>query len=148
MSIGAFNDKSRKPTDAEIAKVLGRMVQPWHAIIGHLRAACRCHEELKFCYGKKYGWALQFRTKGALLTCLYPNPDSFTVQIILNPSALQQTPALKLGESARQAIARAKPYPEGKWLFVPIRSEQDLHDVQALLALKMKTASRKKAIAS
>lgn len=145
MSTGAFTDRNRKPTDAEIAKVIGRMAQSWHALIRHIRATFQPHEEFKFCYGKKYGWALQFRAKGALLATLYPSSDGFTAQIILSSAALERTTGLKLGESARQAIAKAKPYPEGKWLFVPVHSERELQDVQNLLALKMEAASRKKA---
>jgi len=36
----------------------------------------------------------------------------------------------------QRAIARATPYPEGRWLFVPVESEQDLQDVQRLLVLR------------
>jgi hypothetical protein len=33
------------------------------------------------------------------------------------------------------AIARAHPYPEGRWLFISVKSEQDLQDAKRLLVL-------------
>ncbi len=145
MSVGAFTEKNYQPAQTEIAEVLGATLQPWQALVRHIRATYHGQEDLKFCYGKPYGWALRFRIKGSLLTALYPARNGFVVQIILSRLALEQAQTLSLGEAARQAIARAKPYPEGKWLFIPVRSEQDLRDVQSLLALKQGALSRKKA---
>lgn len=145
MAIGAFTDKTHQPAPTEIVKALGSLRQPWQALVQHIRATYPVQEDLHFCYGKQYGWAFRFRSKGSLLTALYPARNSFVVQIILSRPALEQAQTLPLGEAARQAIARAKPYPEGKWLFIPVQSEHDLRDVQCLLALKLAASSRKKA---
>ncbi len=145
MSIGAFTEKNHQPTRTEVVEVLGAMLQRWQALVQHIRATFHGQEDLKFCYGKQYGWALRFRIKGSLLTALYPARNGFVVQVILSRPALEQAQALTLGDAARQAIARAKPYPEGKWLFIPVQSEQDLRDVQSLLALKQGASSRTKA---
>ncbi|HUI53544.1 MAG TPA: DUF3788 family protein [Bryobacteraceae bacterium] len=145
MSIAAFTEKNHQPTQTDIVEVLGAMLQPWQALVQHIRATYHGQEDLKFCYGKRYGWALRFRIKGSLLTALYPARNGFVVQIILSRLALEQAQALTLGDAARQSIARAKPYPEGKWLFIPVQSEQDFRDVQSLLALKQGALSRKKA---
>lgn len=147
MSIGAFTEKNRQPTQTQIAEMLGAMLQPWQALAEHIRADYRAKEVFRFCYCEKYGWALTFRLRGNLFTALYPARNAFVVQIILNPAALQQAEALALGDAARQAMARAKPWPEGKWLFISVQSEQDLRDVQSLLALKAAALSRKKAAA-
>ena len=74
---------------------------------------CR-HEELKFLYGKNYGWGLKFSIKGKLLTALYPGSGYFTVQIILRSEAIEKAQGMKLGKNALQAIERANPYPEGR----------------------------------
>jgi len=143
MSIGAFTDKNREPTKAEVTDSLGATLQLWQASVQHIRATYRGREDFRFCYGKQYGWALVFRVKGSLLTALYPARNSFTVQVILNGAALEKAQALKLGNGVRQAMTRAKPYLEGKWLFVPVQSERDLGDVQQLLSLKTAVVSRK-----
>ena len=125
--------------------MLGSRLRLWKALVEHLLATYHAQEDFKFCYGKKYGWALTFRTKGNLLTALYPSRDGFVVQIILNRLALKEAEALTLGDAALQAIARAKPYPEGKWLFIPVQKEHEVRDVQCLMALKQGTLAGKKA---
>ena len=46
---------------------------------------------------------------------------------------------MELGAKAQQVIASAHAYPEGRWLFVPVETADDLRDVQRLLTLRVKT---------
>lgn len=96
-------------------------------------------EDFTFLYGKKYGWARRLRIKGKLLTNLYPTQDGFTVQINLDPQAIELVQQWEVGDHVRQAIERAFPYPEGRWLFIPIASEDDIRDIHRLLALRAET---------
>jgi hypothetical protein len=93
-------------------------------------------------YGDKYGWGLRFSTKGKLLTSLYPVQGGFTVQIILGPEAVKKAQGMKMGRNVKRAIARAKPWPEGRWLFIPVKSEKDFRDIQQLLALRVEPKRR------
>jgi hypothetical protein len=36
----------------------------------------------------------------------------------------------------QQVIEKAHPYPEGRWLFVPVESETDIRDIKQLLSLR------------
>jgi hypothetical protein len=137
MGVGLFADKNHRPTEAEILKAIGPRLSIWHELTHFIREKYSVQEEFKFLYGDKYGWGLRFSTKGKLLVSLYPVQGGFTVQIILRPEAVQKAQSLKVGKNVRKAIARAKPWPEGRWLFVPVESEKDLRDVQQLLALRV-----------
>ncbi len=137
MSVGFFIEKGCPPQELEILTAVGRMLARWHELNRWLSEKCNSRSELKFMYGKKYGWARRFEIRGTLLTALYPTENGFTVQVILNRSALEQSSGVALGKNATQAIYRAHPYPEGKWLFVPVESERDVADVKALLSLKI-----------
>jgi hypothetical protein len=139
MSIGAFTDKKHQPTEAEMLKVIGPKLSAWQELIQFIREHYPSVEDFKFLYGKKYGWALRFRIRGKLLTSLYPTAEGFTVQINLSQAAIEQAQRMKLGEKVQEAIARAAPYPEGRWLFIPVRSADDLGDIQQLLALRVET---------
>ena len=44
--------------------------------------------------------------------------------------------SLQSGRNVQLAIERAHPYPEGRWLFIPVESENDLQDIRQLLALR------------
>jgi hypothetical protein len=139
VSIGAFADRKHPPTQDEMLSAIGPQLSAWQELIQFIRDTYPSDEDFKFLYGKKYGWALRFRIRGTLLTSLYPTQGGFTVQINLDPAAIEQVQGMKLGENVQQAIAEATPYPEGRWLFIPVESEADLQDVQQLLALRVAT---------
>ena len=137
MSIGLFTDKKHQPTDTEIDEAIGSRLLLWQELIRYIRESYVVQEDLKFLYGKNYGWAQRFRVKRQLLTSLYPTEGGFTAQVNLSQEAIEKAQSMELGKNVRQAITRAHPYPEGRWLFVPVESEKDLQDVQQLLGLRM-----------
>jgi hypothetical protein len=139
MSIGAFTDKKHQPTEAEIQTVVGSQLSAWQGLIRFIREHYPADEDFRFLYGKKYGWALRFRVRGKLLTSVYPAAEGFTVQINLSPAAIDRALGMKLGENIQQAITQATPYPEGRWLFIPVRSADDVAEIQELLALRSET---------
>lgn len=136
MSAGLFTDKAHRPTDDQIRDAIGPGLVWWDALVDHVRTRYSPQEDFRFMYGKSYGWALRFRSKGRLLTALYPTEGGLTAQVILDPRSTEAALAMDLGGSARDAIERANPYAEGRWLFVPVRSQADLGDVQRLVALR------------
>jgi hypothetical protein len=139
MSIGLFTDKKCRPTDADVTKAIGPMQPGWNSLIQFIREQYPSEEDFAFLYGKTYGWALRFRIKGQLLTNLYPTQGGFTVQINLDSQAIETVRQWDTGDHVRQAIERATPYPEGRWLFIPVQSEEDLRDIERLLALRVET---------
>jgi len=139
MSVGLYTDKQRPPSVEELRAALGQRLTLWERHVAHLLAAYPAQEDLKFMYGRKYGWALRFRIGNQLLTALYPTQGGFTVQVNLGPEAVERALGMGLGASVQGAIARAHPYPEGRWLFIPVESESDLRDVQQLVALRVET---------
>jgi hypothetical protein len=137
MSIGLFVDKNHQPTDAEVRQVVGSKFPLWEALIRFIRENHPAQEDFKFLYGRNYGWAWRFRIKGQLLTSLYPTKVGFTVQINLSPEAVEKAQSMKLTKNAQLAIERANPYPEGRWLFIPVETKSDLQSVEQLLALRV-----------
>lgn len=137
MSVGWFIDKKCRPSDSDVREAIGAMLPQWDALIQFIREHYAVQEDFTFLYGKKYGWALRFRVKGQLLTSLYPTKDGFTVQINLNPEAIEMLS--DAGKNVQEAIERANPYPEGRWLFIPIESGDDMQDIHRLLALRAET---------
>jgi hypothetical protein len=137
MSVGVFIDKKHQPTNTEILEAIGHRFSIWQELVRFVREKYPVQEDLKFLYGKNYGWGLRFRIKGKLLLSLYPTQDGFTAQVNLRPEAIEKAQNMKLGKNVQKAIARAKPYPEGRWLFIPVESENDFQDVQILLELRV-----------
>ncbi len=144
MGVGVFTDRNHRPADADVNAAIGPMLPAWQQLTGILRKDYAAQQDFHFQYGRNYGWAWRFRVKGKLLTALYPTKGGFTVQIILSPPTVEGAERMKLGKNVRQAIADAKPYPEGRWLFIRIESDGDVRDVQRLLALKARARPLRK----
>lgn len=128
MSVGVFIDKKHQPSETEISQTIGKMLPVWQELIQFIREKYPSEEDFKFMYGKKYGWARRFRMRSQFLTNLYPSAGEFTVQINLS----------------QEAVEKAHPYPEGRWLFIPIQASEDIQDIHPLLALRVETKGLKK----
>jgi len=115
----------------------GSKLSSWQELIDLIRDKYPVQEDIKYMYRQKYGWALRFRIKEKLLVALYPVKNGFTVQIILNPDAIKRAQKMKLGKNIQQTIEHAEPYPEGRWLFIPVKSKKDIPDIQQLLELRI-----------
>jgi hypothetical protein len=143
VSIGLFVDKANPPTMEQVLEVIGPRRPAWEELVRRVREQFNPQEEFKF-YGKNYGWALRFRKSGKALVSLYPTEGSFTIQIILGGAETRKARALRLGKHVKRIIDEAHAYPEGRWLFIPVKAGKDIKDVGQLLALKGSVHHREK----
>jgi len=143
-AFSAFTEKARRPTQAACRKMLARARAAWDDAVGHLAKTYRITGRLHWMYGERYGWALRFARAGRLVTALYPNRGRFTVQIVLGRWQVTAASAMALPASVAKVLAAAKDYPEGRWLFVPVRTLKGARDLRPLIALKL-ARSRKTA---
>lgn len=137
MAIGIFTNKKVVPSDAEVEQAVGPRLGLWQELSDDLCRTYPVQQDLKFMYGKNYGWARRFQINGKLLTSLYPAHEGFKVQINLSLQGIETALSLHPCRNVQQAIANAYPYPEGRWLFIPVDSAEDLQDIKKLLALRV-----------
>ena len=135
MAIGTFVDKERQPTMREIFASIGAKRRSWERLAQFIADNYRIKGDFAF-YGKNYGWALRFRKGGKALASIYPGKDGFTVQIVLGETLVEKASGLKLGRNVRKVLEDAHQFPEGRWLFIRVESQQDMTDVEQLLVLK------------
>ena len=141
MSYSLFADKEHRPTEDEIQAALGVMQDAWRELTRHIEERYRVQRDFGF-YGKNYGWAVRYRMGSKALASLYPGLGCFTVQVVLGAPAVAQALASDPPESIRTAIERATPYPEGRWLFIPVAADEDLPAIEHLLAVKARPAEK------
>jgi len=135
MAIGTFTDREHKPTMAEIFAAIGSKRPLWGKLTSFIEDRYRLKSDFAF-FGKNYGWALRFRKAGKALLSLYPGQDSFTAQIIISETQAEKALSSGLSEKTSKIIEDARPYPEGRWLFIKVESEQDLNDIKQFLMVK------------
>jgi hypothetical protein len=142
VSIGVFTDKTQTPGLDEVWPIIGARRMAWEALAGYMARTFGGQADWKF-YGKNYGWALSFRKGSRALLALYPGQAGFTAQLIVGPGQLEKALSLPLGEHVRRILEEAHPYPEGRWLFIPVETDQDVQDIQQLLATKSRPVARR-----
>jgi hypothetical protein len=135
MSVGIFTDKTQPPTSQQILTAVGARRAAWEKLIQFIRDRYAAQEDWSF-YGRNYGWALRFRKSGKALISLYPAQNGFAVQVVLGEPEVQTALGMKIGQHIRSIVEAATPFAEGRWLFIPVKSAQDIRDVQQLLTLK------------
>jgi GLPGLI family protein len=68
---------------------------------------------------------------------MYPNRGKLTVQIILSRVQVAAAEKMKLPPHVSRVLESARKYPEGRWLFIPVRSKKSAEGLRDLIALKM-----------
>jgi Protein of unknown function (DUF3788) len=137
-----FADRQDEPSYGRILEVLGRARPAWSDLELHLREKYALEGFLRFMYGKRYGWALCFRRGGRFITAMYPNRGSMTVQIILNRAQIETVHRLGPPPHIKHTLEKARDYPEGRWLFLPVTSRTEGRDLRALIELKLQGRKR------
>ncbi len=142
MSIGIFLDKAHQPTAREIAQVLGARKLLWERLTRFIMGTYQMPGELTF-GGKKYGWNFWYRKGGKALVSLYPQQGYFVAQVVLGGEQAEQALALKLGKKVRTYLEQAPQLHDGRWLFVKVRTEKDVKDIEQLLLIKKRPPRQK-----
>ena len=135
MSHGAFTERASRPDEAEVEAVLGVAALLWNQLSAFVESSMRVRSEWKF-YGKDYGWALAFKKSGRAVVSLYPSAGSFTAQVILKDDRIALIPEELMIPELRAAIESAKPYAEGRWIFLAVSSSRELEVVKKLIAVR------------
>jgi hypothetical protein len=86
--------------------------------------------------GKKYGWNLWYRKSGKSLLSLFPNEGYYVAQVVLGNAQVEQALQLELGEAVGSLLRETPQFHDGRWLFIPVRTERDAEDVKQLLQVK------------
>jgi hypothetical protein len=135
MSFSSFLDKKVPPSEAELETVLGAALARWQALVHYLLYHYDMPGELTY-GGKKYGWCLWFRRSGKSLLTLYPQRDGLVAQVVLGRDQVEKALKLQLGAHVAQILDNTPQLHDGRWLFIPVETEEDVSDVKALLGCK------------
>ena len=142
MSISAFFDKQHQPTPQEISAALGSRQPLWRQLTQFIADNYQLPGELSF-GGSKYGWNIWYRRNGKTLASLYPQQTHFVAQIVLGKDQVEKARQLKLGKNVRTVLQETPQLHDGRWLFIKVRTEKDVKDIEALLQVKKRPRPQK-----
>ncbi len=144
MAISAFADRDHLPTFDEVCDVLGSRQSLWLKLNEFMLEYYGLAGEWKY-YGKSYGWIIWFRKGSKTIASFYPQNEGVTVQIVLGQTLIPQALNLKLGARTRERIQETPQLHDGRWLFIPVKTERDAQDVEKLILLKAPPSKRRPA---
>lgn len=130
-----FPDKERPPSRDELLSAVGAARGRWLRLDEWAREAYGVEGEPLF-FGRDSGWCVRYRRSGKALFTLLPRHDGLGALVVIGPSAWQNAAAVELSPATRAAWDAAHPYPDGRWLWLDVTTEQVAADVERLVALK------------
>jgi len=142
VSIGALVDKQHQPTISAMLVSVRSKRPLWAPLTQFIEENYRIKRDFAF-YGKNYGWALRFRNGGRVLAAFYLGTGSFTVQISIGEAQPEEALQLRLCAKMRGILRNARAFTEGRWLFIPVESDQDCRDVEHLLIVRASSLKKK-----
>jgi hypothetical protein len=139
MSVGLilFDDKSKQPTDADLARALKSSFVFWNEL--KERVAAR-FPPLTFEWGftnKTTGWGLRLKHKDRIILYMKPGDGYFLVSFVLGEKAVKAAHEAKVPSSVLTTIDSAKKYAEGRGVRFKVTSARDVRNMERLAVIKM-----------
>jgi hypothetical protein len=137
MAFSVFVEKSSKPGDDELAKVLGRASALW---IELKKLIAQQHDPVaeEWVYsGKNYGWSLRLKQKKRAVMYMTPGERFFRVAYAFGEKAVQAALQSDLPASVLDLINSAPKYPEGRGIRMEVKTKEDVRMALKLAEIKM-----------
>jgi hypothetical protein len=133
----AFIGKPEKPTDAELAAVLGPSRALWDGLLADLADEHGIVIEEWNSYSPKAGWSLRLKLRKRTILYLIPCRSCFRAAFALGDKAVQAARDSGLPRRVIQIIDEAKRYAEGTGVRIDVGGPKDIAIVKKLAAVKL-----------
>ena len=138
MSASVFDDKTVKPDEKALIKVIGKTAGHWKKIKTNLEKDYgELIEDWKY-YGQKTGWLLKvLRKKRNLFFCI-PEKNGFQIVFTFGDKAVSALDDSDLPEEIKEELKNARKYVEGRGLRINVKSAKDVKNIRKLVEIKVK----------
>ena len=135
--MNAFINKTKPPTDAQLAAALGAAKPTWDQLLASLAQEIEANVHEWKCYSPKWGWSLRVKRKARTIVWLSPSAGDFEVLFILGEAAMLAAQQTRLPQRVVQIINEAPKYPEGFGVRLRVKSRRDLAALRKLAMIKL-----------
>jgi len=133
----AFIGKAKKPTDAELAAVLGPAKARWDKLLACLADEYKLTVQEWNSYSPKAGWSLRLKSKGRNIIYLGPCTGAFRTAFVLGDKAVEAARRSDLPQSVIKIINTAERYAEGTAVRLEIKAVKDIAAAVHLAGIKL-----------
>lgn len=128
-------DKQTVPAMADLARYCGSNGEMFLQLNRRLPEAFDTIQEIRFPYGKQYGWCVTHRKKKKLICDIFAENGAFTVMMRMSNQQLAGIYG-QLSQYGREFIDNKYPCGEGGWIRYRVLQAEHLEDVLLLLTTK------------
>jgi len=129
-----FDDKTKQPDDAHLAKALGPAKKIWDEFIRHI---AREYGPVTREWGFYKAWSLRLKSKKRTIVYLIPQIGHFICAYVLGGKATEEARRADLPEAILKTINEARVYAEGRGFRLEVKNKRDLEAMKKLAAVKM-----------
>jgi hypothetical protein len=137
MALSIFDDKTKPPTDTDVAHALGAATKPWTELKAHVASAHGVTREEWGFATKSTGWGLRLKRGERTILYMIPCRDYFLVGLVLGDKAVRAAHERKLPEAILTELDNARKYAEGRGIRLEVRKSAELRPIEALVAIKV-----------
>lgn len=135
-TVNAFIGKTTKPTETEVAAVIGSTASLWKQLVDWMEEQGAAIQEWNS-YSPKAGWALKLKQKKRTIVYLGPCEGCFRVAFILGDRAVAAARKSDLAKSTLKLLDEAPRYAEGTGVRLMVKAAKDLAAIKKLALIKM-----------
>jgi hypothetical protein len=138
MALSAFDDKTKRPLENDLAAVLGKVLVRWNELKRLIASRFDpCSEEWGFT-SKNTGWGLRLKHGKRIILYMTPCRGHFLASLALGEKAVKAARESNLPKSIMETIESARKYAEGRGIRLAIqKNASDVRNVVRLAVIKM-----------
>ena len=125
------------PTKEELELYCGKTSKLFQSLNSFLSTTYKTTQEIRFPYGKEYGWGITHR-KGKKLICdIFVEVEAFTIMLRLSNQQFEEVYNL-VQVDTQKIIDNKYPCSNGGWIHYRVVSKEDIKDIEIVLSTKCK----------
>jgi hypothetical protein len=137
MALSAFDDKSKRPDDDDLARMLGNTFILWNEL---KRLIALRYDPVTIEWGftsKSTGWGMRLKKEKRAILYMTPCEGYFLASFALGEKAVKAAHDNHLPVSILGTIDSAKKYAEGRGVRLEVRTAEDVYNIEKLAMIKM-----------
>jgi len=137
MALSALDDKSRRPDEKQVAKVLGDGYSLWTALMRFIEEAWTPAQGEWNYSGEKYGWSFRAKRKDRNIVYLIPALGFFKAAFVFGDRAVEAVERSDVQEPVKAELRAARKYAEGRGIRLDVKDRRALADIRTLIGIKL-----------
>lgn len=132
-----FIEKSKRPTDADLKKALGKNHPYWEELADFAKKSYPAAKGEWHFSGDKYGWSFRISDKKRVIVYLLPREGFFKTALVFGQKATDVVLESKVDHSIKKMLSEAKVYAEGRGIRLEVKDKSLLADIKNLITIKL-----------